>query len=190
MALLFSIIWNEAFSQKTKFGLTFGINSSKFYSDNIGIHYARIMNSGTGFTVGTFAKVSLNKSFTFLPTLSYVRKKSSQIDLISINRISGDEFEFTLNYLYRPSKKSKFSFGAGPSFSLGSYSEKIIWFGYPNPISLDYSGSKARLSLGCGMNTIAKYEFNQRFALVSNFNFDLQESFRNQYFGLNIQYSL
>jgi hypothetical protein len=190
LLLLLTSSCYDALAQDTKFGMAVGINSAQSLPPNSGYNFTDYDNaqSGIGYSFGAFAEVSLKHNIVFQPSLSFIKKNTTFSSAFSTTNAFGSIVELSLNYLYRPILKSGFLLGAGPSFSLGSYSEKNtivnVYPNYPN-----YSNTTTSFALGCGVNFLVKYELNQQIAIASNFNLDLQPGYRHQYFGLNIQYS-
>ncbi len=187
LLLLLSFICIEANSQNTLFGFTLGVNSAKNISSPSGLQYADNsgFHTGTGYSVGVYAEVPLKHNFYFQPSLSFIKKHTTNsLPLATINIVAGIG-ELNLNYLYRPFKKSSFLFGGGPSFSMGSYSQKYTSLDF----NFDYTNTSTSFNLCYGINFLAKYEFNHHLAITSNYNVDFQAIDRSQYFGCNIQYS-
>ncbi len=187
LLMLLSFICIEANSQNTILGFSVGVNSAKGISSKSGFQYGNNsgFQSGTGFSVGFFADVPLRHNFFFQPTLSIIKKHTTNSIPLSTTSTVASIGELNLNYLYRPFKKSGFLFGGGPSFSMGSYSQKFTSLDF----NFDYSNTSTSFNLCFGINFLAKYEFNHHLAFTSNYNVDLQAIDRSQYFGCNIQYS-
>jgi hypothetical protein len=186
LLLIFAFTCVEANSQKTHFGLTFGINSAKGVRTHSGTYIGNEdFQSGTGFSVGVYAEVPLKHNIFFQPSIIFIRKNTNVTSQFSSTKTSGNVIELNLNYLYRPFKEIGFLFGAGPSFSLGSYSEQYTSLDY----IFYYNKTTSSFNLGYGVNFLAKYEFNHQLAIGSNYNLDLQAINRGKCFGFNIQYS-
>ena len=197
LILFLTIACGNAFSQKTIFGLSIGMNTAKCYSPFNGFFYSQdaYSNAGTDFSIGYYAKVPIKKHLIFQPIFSYIKKSTSDntslFDPYTNNitytksKVSADIGELILNYLYHPAEKNGFFIGAGPSFTLGNYKNELSY----SYLDFSYNRNSASFLPGLGANLVCGFEFSQRFAVTTNYNFEVQTMHRFKYFGLNLQYT-
>jgi Outer membrane protein beta-barrel domain len=161
-------------AQKTKVGFSGGIGGgialTNIKTDNATIEE----NSNTGFTMGIIWDIPFEKSFSFQPSINYIRKGNHK-DLPTghESRLTINYFETLFNFLYHIGEKGNLFIGAGPSAALAiNGKETLTKSGNEEVKTVKFGNSEIDdlQKFDFGATVLAGYKFTKIISLSVSYN--------------------